>query len=278
MAGLKRIIEENPVIVLLTTCALVAAGSAGVVEWFCSQSLSLEAQTHKINISRLKETSDAKIGDLTKRLVSIERSVGESERLYLDVASISIPAEKSQTLSQDYKSYGNGTYYVSPPNFVHWPEKKASQLDIWKLISGTKHSKIFADMLTQSKGELDVLLEEMGMLWVSDATVSVQLPPMFRKSLEQETLDLTPFLFVIPIDDVFMQKTAHLLSHLFSDNNVRETKSRERLSILLSEKKGSPERNSLENIDAIGSDQTDILDANINEDIVGQEVIWQAFC
>jgi hypothetical protein len=69
--------------------------------------------------SKLVQQYDNEIEDLSQRLNSIKRGIGE-QKSYLDIHILQLPSVEIRTLSPEYKSYDSNSFFVNEPKFGGW--------------------------------------------------------------------------------------------------------------------------------------------------------------
>lgn len=231
MANLKDTLENHPISVFTVFAIAVVSITAGTVGWFWYQSLAIEKNISKQQITSIRNDLNGQIEDLKRRLISIERRVGGSS-LYLDVSKLSIASTEIPSLEKEYKSFQDGKFFVLPPSFDEWSQAPASQLDLAAILFGD-------DLKQEFKGSSDMmemLSKKSGVIWQGKQGAEIALQaqtPFYKMGTHQ--LNIRPFVFAFPLDESLIQRTTQgvMLHVLKSDKNEKE-----RLDKLLSETKG----------------------------------------
>ncbi|TDY24310.1 hypothetical protein B0G81_4727 [Paraburkholderia sp. BL6665CI2N2] len=197
---LKKTIDNNPLVVLAGVVVTSVTLAGAVTGWFWKESDQLKEIQYKNELNSTSSKLEAKISDLSLRLSSIERRVGDT-KLFLDVLRIPITAQDINALPASYTSFDSGYFFVSVPASATWSGGAASQLDMGVAMLGDSARK----MLDTVGEKLPVMAKKKGVLWKSSETVNAQLAPsVFTNQLGTDHFQFHPYLFVMGVDQAYI--------------------------------------------------------------------------
>ena len=120
---IKDLVESHPVSVLAPIVIVIAGAAAGTVQYFATQTASLQEQRHQ-----------RRVADLESRLVSLRIEVGDQEDLLLDITTMQITNSDVPSLPESYSSVdyvgADGNFFVSMPEVGEWRRQSMSELDL----------------------------------------------------------------------------------------------------------------------------------------------------
>ncbi|MDR5749995.1 MULTISPECIES: hypothetical protein [unclassified Caballeronia] len=210
---LKATIENHPLAVLAGVVIAAATLTAGVIGWFWKESDHLQDIQFKTELSSTSAKFEAKISDLSLRLASIERRVGDT-KLYLDVLRIPITASDVNALPASYSSFDSGYFFVSVPASGTWTGSAATQLDVAISMFGDSARKM-VDAVGQA---LPVTVKYKGFLWKSSEVITSQLAPSaFTQMLGNDKFQFHPYLFIMGIDQAYVNDALKQIKGIFAE-------------------------------------------------------------
>ncbi len=167
MMGVKQLLDRNPIIALVGTCAAVGSIIAAVMAYFGDQKISAMEQREQARLAELSakytaQLSDVtnslkeKIADLSFKLASIQRNIPGTQPAYLDVSKIVIGRELVEALPASYTKFWDGDFYVNAPRLGDWSFSETNELEVVRLIYGEKFveaafPKALATVVAQSR-------------------------------------------------------------------------------------------------------------------------------
>jgi len=213
MSRIKKAIDDNPIAVLAGVVVGAATLAGSVTGWFWKQSDDLRELQYKTELDSTRSKLEDRISDLSVRLASIERRVGES-KVYLDVLKIPIVNSDISVLPASYRSFSSGSYFASVPKSDLWTETPASQIDLIIAMLGESSRKM-AEMTAKA---IPIMSEKSGILWKSSQVVDAKLAPSpFTSMGEFDKLQLHPYLFIMQVDESYMEKTGRQVARAIDD-------------------------------------------------------------
>jgi len=166
--GIKQVLDRNPVVTLVVTCASVGSVIATVMAYFANERISAMEEREKAQIAELsaKNTAEltsvsnslkATIADLSFRLTSIQRTIPGTEPTYVDISKIIIGNDAVKSLAPQYKSVWSGEFYLNQPQIEGWSVSDTNELELDRLIYGDKFADSIPDSLRKVLSDAKIL-------------------------------------------------------------------------------------------------------------------------
>jgi hypothetical protein len=189
--GLKKWIENNPVATLVSVIVSAAALSSGGKEYLVKQIESADLTQEKVifleqktnlensynekiatintDKTKLSQQYEHDIQDLTERLISIKRGVGEQQS-YMNIQVLQIPAVEIRALPLEYKGYDDNNFFINEPKSSPWAYRLTTEGEAIK--SGPFSS--LATQVEQAMGDKSKdLFGSPAHLWTGDPVADI---------------------------------------------------------------------------------------------------------
>jgi hypothetical protein len=207
---LKKWIETHPAAVLTGVTIAVAATASSVTAYLASQVYSAEKAQTQAEKTELQNKYNSQIIDLTSRLSSIQRRVGNNqEKEYFDVQSLQISAPEIKNLPAQYKNYDNGSFFVNLPISSTWRYMKTTEGEVFKL--GPFKSGV--ERIEQIAGDnAKILMGSPVHAWTGPSTGEIS----FQLWGNQVDAPVTPYAYIMKIDAALISQRLRGLSAITS--------------------------------------------------------------
>jgi hypothetical protein len=230
--GLKKWIEGNPATTLLSVVISAVALSSGATEYLAKQIESANVTQEKVSFleqkselengynekiaglntekSQLSQKYEHDIQDLTERLTSIKRGVGE-QKSYMNIQVLQIPVLEIRALPSEYKSYDDNNFFVNEPKYSSWAYRLTTEGEAAK--SGPFGSLVA--QIEQALGEkAKDVLGAPAHLWTGEAVADVT----FNFSGESLSATIRPNITLMRITPQIVSQKIKAIGRALSDD------------------------------------------------------------
>ena len=132
---LKKKIENNPIIIIISACVTTAIITFGIVQYFNSQKIDFLTMSYENNINKFESI-----------LSSIERDVPGQE--YLDIRNLLMWGERNKTIPNNLEYFSNDNFYAIQ-NDDYWNYFKMSEFEFVAMLYQENIDSLFTDSAQQ---------------------------------------------------------------------------------------------------------------------------------
>jgi hypothetical protein len=135
---LKKWIEDHPAAVLVGLVISSGSVASSVTAYLSSQlfesKISEEKSKEIAERSEIQNKYNDRISDLTGRLSSIERRIGDDrDKKYFDIQAMQVSAPEVKNLPDQFRNYDNGSFFLDIPISDTWKYQLTTEGDVTKL-------------------------------------------------------------------------------------------------------------------------------------------------
>ena len=163
--GLREFVDRHPAATAIVLVFVSASATATILIYLHGRDTNLLNSAYRAELAQVRtEMGNAnralkeENSDLITRMASIERGI-EGDTVFFDITKLSIPSDTLRTLSESYRPFQDGKFFVNTPNLENWKHEKTTEGAFMEEQFGRElfHKMLPQAMITQlNNADLDI--------------------------------------------------------------------------------------------------------------------------